>query len=262
MMPAFGEALTDAEIEAAIAYVRTLCTDARWPRGELNFPRALVTEKAFPEDEAVLTSTFGDGVAANKFVYEKRFGPRNQIELIVPFSYDDDAGAGRLGDVAVGAKRALYASARRGTIFSVAGELILPTGRNSDTAAVEPFLAFGQALPRDWFVQIQTGAELPFDRDHEDEGFWRTAVGTTFTQGRFGRAWSPIVELTAKRGLVSGAKTTWDAIPQVQVSLNTRQHVLGSIGVRVPLTDSGVRDPELLVYILWDWFDGGLTDGW
>src|SRR5690606_3960124 len=48
MMPAFGEALTDEEIQRTLDYIRTLCEEAdEWPRGELNLPRALVTEKAY-----------------------------------------------------------------------------------------------------------------------------------------------------------------------------------------------------------------------
>src|SRR5690606_30514827 len=57
MMPAFGEALTEEEIQASLDNIRTMCRDARWPRGELNMPRALFTEKAYPEDEAVITTT-------------------------------------------------------------------------------------------------------------------------------------------------------------------------------------------------------------
>jgi hypothetical protein len=36
--------------------VRSLCTDKRWPRGELNFPAPLFTEKAFPENETLVKS--------------------------------------------------------------------------------------------------------------------------------------------------------------------------------------------------------------
>src|SRR5688572_31455843 len=43
-MPAFGSALTVAELERTVAYVRGFCEDRAWPRGDLNFPRALVTE--------------------------------------------------------------------------------------------------------------------------------------------------------------------------------------------------------------------------
>jgi hypothetical protein len=51
-------------------------------------------------------------------------------------------------------------------------------------------------------------------------------------------------------------------VPQLQVSLNTRQHVLLNAGVRLPLTDADVRSSQLLVYVLWDWFDGGFFAGW
>jgi hypothetical protein len=51
-------------------------------------------------------------------------------------------------------------------------------------------------------------------------------------------------------------------IPQMQVSLNTRQHVLLNFGVRLPVTDADLRSTRVLLYVLWDWFDGGFFDGW
>jgi hypothetical protein len=33
-------------------------------------------------------------------------------------------------------------------------------------------------------------------------------------------------------------------------------------GVRVPVTDRGERHAQVITYFLWDWFDGGLRDGW
>ncbi len=86
-MPAFGDALTEAQLQLIMDHIRTFCTDDRWPRGELNLPRALFTEKAYPEDEAVLTTTGEDDAIMTKFVYETRFGPRNQIEFVVPFGH-------------------------------------------------------------------------------------------------------------------------------------------------------------------------------
>ena len=53
---------------------------------------------------------------------------------------------------------------------------------------------------------------------------------------RWGRAWSPMVELLAARELGSAASVEWDALPQMQISLSTRQHVLLNVGVRMPLT--------------------------
>ena len=47
----------------------------------------------------------------------------------------------------------------------------------------------------------------------------------------------------------------------MQVSLNTRQHILLNAGVRFPL-DNDDRGVLAVVYLLWDWFDGGFLDGW
>jgi hypothetical protein len=58
------------------------------------------------------------------------------------------------------------------------------------------------------------------------------------------------------------ARTHWDLVPQVQVTLNTRQHLMLNVGIRTPLNDRGGRRTSLMVYFLWDWFDGGLRDGW
>jgi hypothetical protein len=54
----------------------------------------------------------------------------------------------------------------------------------------------------------------------------------------------------------------WDALPEMQVSLSTRQHVLLSVGVRVPMTQRTVRRTTVMAYLLWDWFDGGFLSGW
>jgi hypothetical protein len=272
-MPAFGDALSDQEVDAALAHVRTFCDDGNWPRGELNLPKALVTEKAFPEDEVFWLTTVaaeGEGAVGNKLVYERRFGPRNQVELVIPMAAHDlgSEWRGGIGDVAVGFKRAMYHNHRRGSIFSVTGEVKFPTGDEAlgfgkGVGAFEPFVTFGQVLPADGFVQFQGGVELPFGGDHAQDAFWRTVVGKTFTQGGpFGRAWSPMVEVLAARELVAGEQAQWDLLPQVQVSLSTRQHILFNAGVRIPVTDSGPRSTQVLMYILWDWFDGGFFDGW
>jgi hypothetical protein len=270
-MPAFDEALSAEELQRIVDHIRTFCTSRAWPRGELNLPRALVTEKAFPENEAVVTVGAADGSFSNELLYEQRLGPRSQVEIAVPVEFARDANGDwqkGLGDSAVAVKHALFHSHRKGSIFSLAGELVFSTGKESlglgkGTTVFEPFLAFGQILPKDGFVQAQVGAELPFDRDvAENEAFFRLALGKTFSQRRWGRAWSPMVELLGARELVSGETATWDILPQVQVTLSKRQHVMANVGVRMPLNKRVGRDTQFLVYLLWDWFDGGLFDGW
>jgi hypothetical protein len=273
-MPAFGTALSADEIQRVLAHLRSLCRDDAWPRGELNLPRPLVTEKAFPEDEVVLTASVaaeGRSEVATRVVYERRLGPRGQVELALPVAARETGTPGwrgGLGDVAIGYKRALAHSFRTGSIVSVTGELVLPTGSaaagfGKGTSIFEPFVTVGQLLPGNGFLQFQGGVELPADtKKAEREAFWRTTIGTTLTAPRFGRQWSPMVELLAARALEEGERTQWDLVPQMQVTLSRRQHVMVNGGVRVPLTDARRRATALVFYILWDWFDGGLTDGW
>jgi hypothetical protein len=59
-----------------------------------------------------------------------------------------------------------------------------------------------------------------------------------------------------------GGPAEYDLVPQMQVSLSKLQHVLLSVGVRVPLNERHERKPQLMTYFLWDWFDGGLFQFW
>lgn len=93
--------------------------------------------------------------------------------------------------------------------------------------------------------------------------YLRTAIGKTFAaDGGHGRRWSPMMEFIADRKLVKGAPITWDVVPQIQIPLNKRMHVLASLGYRVPVNNTDGRQRQWLFYGLWDWVDGGLLQGW
>jgi mono/diheme cytochrome c family protein len=253
MMPAFGDELSEDEIADVIAHVRGFCTERGWPHGDLNMPRALVTEKAYPENEAVLTLTSARGDSRkvrSEFLYEHRVGRRGQYEI---FARDVDEIGGAY-------KHVLFDSWSSGSISSGGGEIKF----NDSGTVFEAFGAFSQALPfvRDGFLHAHSGVEIPTDKDSANEVFWRAALGKTFMVHGWGRAWSPMVELLAAREIHTGAETDWDALPQVQVSLSTRQHVLFNVGVRVPLTGRATRRTSVVAYLLWDWFDGGFLEGW
>jgi hypothetical protein len=171
------------------------------------------------------------------------------------------------GDLVLGLKHAAYHSAESGTIFALGGEVALPTGDETkglgaDGTVTEAFASFGQILPADAFVQAQLGAEVPLYDGAENEGFARFVLGRTFTSGDWGRSWTPMAELQARRDLERGAPIALDFVPQMQVSLNTRQHVLANIGVVIPATETQGRSARLLAYVLLDWFDGGFFEGW
>ena len=270
LMAPWGGAFTEHELSLAVGHIRTLCTDQRWPRGELNLPRPLVTAKAFPEDEAVVSVAAKSGSTVTKMIYERRFGALNQFEVILPIASEvgsDDQRATGVGDIALEYKRTLAHSLARGNIISATAEVVLPTGSEAKelgggTAVVEPFVTFGQMLPGNSFVQAQAGFGFPVKSGHDDEVFWRVAVGRTFEQNRFGRLWSPMLEVLAVRPLVSGAAIEWDVLPGAQVTLNTRQHVRLAGGVRLPVTEADQRRKSVIVYLLWDWYEGGFLKGW
>lgn len=284
MMPAFRGALTEEQLGRVMGYIRTLCTDSNWPRGELNLPRALLTEKAYPEDEWVIevgVDLAETGDVAGTYVYEQRFGARSQIEVAVPYVWRrggggegdgvrsaDDTGHG-VGNVVLAVKHALYHDLGAGTIVSLMGEVVLPTrdhaaGMAPSGTELEGFVSIGQILPADAFLQTQTGAALPLYDGAAHEGFARLVLGRTWTEGEWGRAWSPMLEVQAKRDLEEGAGTSIDFVPQIQFSLNTRQHVLANVGVLIPTGHDAAERPawRLLAYLLLDWFDGGFLEGW
>src|SRR5262245_21096124 len=278
IMPAHGASLGEEGIRAALTYLRSFCSDPGWPRGELNLPRALYTEKAYPEDEALITVDANANRETDvriELLYEKRLGPKSQLELTLPFRVlEQDAGGatrGGIGDVAVGAKHVLAHSLERGNIVSLGGEVAFPSGDQDDglgtgTTVFEPFLAAGQIFAGDGFLQAQLLGEIPVDPDRVDpEVQGRFALGWSLAQERgFGRVWTPILEFLATGVLPQDGTNEFEAdlVPQLRVTLSRRQHLALDAGVRIPLTDPGSRPTRVAVYLLWDWFDGGLLEGW
>ncbi len=274
IMPSFKDALTPEQIGKVIGHLRTLCTEKGWPRGNFNLPRPLVTEKAYPESEWVVSGAFNASGApggASEVVYERRFGASGMVELIVPYEYAHASGRTRssFGDVALGYKHKVFDSLDQGSIFSLGGELIFPTGNRAfgtggDSTVFEAYAAYGQLLPRESFFQMQTGVELPARPGRKArEYFWRAAIGKSVaSQGGLGRRWSPMAELLAARELTGGARTHWDVVPQVQIPINKRMHIFANVGVRIPLNHTAGRSQQFLFYVLWDYGDGTLKDGW
>jgi mono/diheme cytochrome c family protein len=274
IMPSFSEALTDEQISKVIGYLRHFCRESGWPRGELNLPRAIVTEKAYPEDEEVIsTAVNARGAPGNEthIIHEQRFGVHNQIEVDVPIAFQDQNRTwyGGVGDATLGVKRVFFSSLRTGSIFALQGSVLVPSGSRtrgfgSGTTTFETFAAYDQLFKTNTFFQTQLGADLPRHTDLAPQSiFFNAAIGQTIGADHgLGRAWSPMFEFLAQRDLMDGAKTDWDVLPQLQVTLSHRQHIRGDIGVRVPVTNTFGRPIQLQLYFLWDWQDGKLTEGW
>jgi mono/diheme cytochrome c family protein len=275
IMPSFGDQLSDEEINDVVAYLRTFCRNVHhYPAGELNVPRALVTEKAFPEDEEVVSTAANASGAASwttDIIHEQTFAGRDQIEIDVPINYadQDHQWTAGLGDITLGLKREVFSSVRTGSIFSVQGGFLLPTGDSkrgfgAGTANFEPFLAYDQLIHRNSFLQFQVGADVPFDQSKSpDSLFFRGAAGHSMAPDHgLGRLFSPMVEVLGTRDYMTGAKTDMDVLPEMQVTVNRRQHIRADIGVREPFTDTSGRHAQIVFYVLWDWAEGKFWEGW
>lgn len=272
IMPAFGSTLNSTQIDEVVQYLRGFCTEKGWPRAELNLPRALVTEKAYPEDEEVVTSAVNASGApgvTNEIVHEQRFGKLNQVEVSVPVDFNDPDHVwyGGFGDIGIGVKRTLWFN--HNSILAVEGLLNAPTGSyqhglGSGTFSFESFASYGQILPHSMFLQEQFGSILPRDTNKEYQSiYWNNCFGKSFWQSEgLGRMWTPMIEWVANRNLIDAAAMDWDLVPQMQVTLSKRQHVIADLGYRVPVSDMKGRSSQVMFYVLWDWQDGKLTEGW
>src|SRR5205085_9878668 len=93
--------------------------------------------------------------------------------------------------------------------------------------------------------------------------FWRVLLGWSLTPSRFGRMYSPMVEVLGTRELrAEDAAVIWYVAPQIQVTLNRRKHVRLDVGALVPVNRTGGRRAQLGMYLLWDWYEGGPLRGW
>ena len=95
-MPAFKDALTPEEIDNVIGYLRGFCRDRRWPIGDLNLPRPLVTEKAFPENEGGLHDDVRvgrrDSRSATASCTSAASAPAASTSCVVPFDLQKSQG--------------------------------------------------------------------------------------------------------------------------------------------------------------------------
>lgn len=275
IMPAFGDLLTPTQIDDVIAYLRTFChNDHHYPLGVLNLPRALVTEKAFPEDELVISTAAaasGPGSWTTDVIHEQTFAGKNQLEVDVPINYAKLNGAwtGGVGDITIGMKRELFSSNRTGSILSAQGGILLPTGDShrgfgTGTTQFEPFMAFDQLLTDRTFVQLQLGSDLPVNTSIAPRSlFFRSAIGGSYAADHgLGRLYTPMVEFLLNKNFTSGADTDWDMMPEMQVTVNRRQHIRAAAGYRKPVTNVSGRAPQVEFYVLWDWAEGHFWSGW
>ena len=244
-MPAYGEAATPEQIRMVVRYVRSLCRERGWPPGELNFPRAFLVEKAYPENELVITAQ-GRG---QEIIYERRAGRRLQFEAAISTIFDS---LDRPFDHATAAvKYNVWHDLERRAIASIGLETSPPLGRR-DLWELEPFISAGWQRP-DFIVQAEVTTAW-----EETEGFADGSLrfGVARDMDRF----VPMVE--AGWDWARGAPGTLTLYPQTWIRLSRLGHVAGSIGVGIPVNGPERGHVTLMGFLLWDFGDGSLFRGW
>jgi len=245
-MPAYGEAATPSQIRAVVRYARSLCGELGWPPGELNFPRAFLVEKAYPEDEVVIADRARD----QEFIYEHRLGKRFQLEASVRSAFDGEPNS--FDGVTGALKYNAWHSLERRALLSLGLEATPPLGR-ADRWEVEPFVAFGANPGRALVVQ------------GEIVGTWEETEGVTSLSYRLGvgRELGRVVPMLEAGWTVPlDGERTLSLYPQLWVQLSRLGHVAASLGAELPAVGPEPRRPRLIAFVLWDFGDAPLFRGW
>jgi hypothetical protein len=260
-MPGFEDSLSAEQIKGFVSHMRGFCKETGWPSGNSNFPRPIIAEKAFPENEflilpAISHETEPSSASATDvglvMVYERRLGRRAMYEVGIPF-YNWDFQTSRdseIGDVAVAVKYAAYASATAPRIVSFGLEATLPTGQlylgfGKGTVVFEPFIAAGAAVDN-WYVQAHGKIELPVDTLVDRAYLYNLYVGRDTSAAP--NTWTLGVELNGEN------RQLW-ITPQIRKGLTGTGALAASLGVSIPIKYRGERVVSWVGYLLWEYLE-------
>lgn len=266
-MPAFGAALTESDIDAVLAYVKTLDGEHDYPDGELNLFLPVRTKKAFPEDEWVwkqrYTGQDGDNAWRNTLEYEFRIGQRWQG--VIEVNHDLKGSQSDFGHAEPGFKYVMKHDAQAGFIATVAAQVGVPLNRNANWEFL-PYVAVGKVISDQW--TFQGSGRLKLDLETSDNSLAELAGIVHWTHTPWPRRVFPALEVIAEVPFErdSGSRRK-DAVqvsllPQARIGLNKRGNIALNVGVELPVNDTYRYDWRAYLYFIWDFADGGLFDGW
>ncbi len=267
-MPSFADSLTEEEIREVITYLRGFCPDPSWPVADLNFRRPLLTGKAFPENELVLTVSFEKSresrSVVNELSFEKRFGARGMVEVALPIAYNAPRGGaatGGAGDLTLAYKHVMLASQQYGAIAALSLGLVLPTGDRDrglgdGTVGLGPSFRAGKTLGP-FVLQGEIKAVLPADVDKAPRRLlYRAALQFPLSPLKSG--WVPALEFEADTKVEGQAPDVYSLAPMLYKGLSKRGHVALAVGAKIPVAGAQAFDYQINAFLLWEYLDGGL----
>ncbi len=265
-MPAYGEVLSDAQIDGLVGYVKSFAAAEGYPPGELNLIRPHVTKKPFPEDEALVLMDYqrlrGAPDAGRGVLYfAKRLGRRSQVELKLVQAFT--AGESELDELELGFKHVLHHDRKRNFLLSGGLEAEIPIELEAETPRVLAYLSLAKPLGQrvesqthvlyERGVPIGDGAVEPHALDLASALFFRWSASK---RGVF-----PGIEGHLKWPLGGAESAGFSVVPQALARLSRRGHLAVSAGVEIP-----VAGPRGWItgkaFLLWEYGEGWPWQGW
>lgn len=238
-MPGFEDSLTPEQIRGFVSHIRGFCSEKGWPNGNTNFPRPIITEKAFPENEFLILPAIShhrdrEDEVEFKALYEKRFGKRSMVEVGVPLTNDG------VDEVELAVKHTLFTN--QSSILSLG----LETAISKATTVFEPFVAAG-TMVRDWYLQGHLKYELPTDRTKAERAFvYNAYLGRDLSAAP--TTWTIGVEF-------NGENRELALTPQIRKGLTGTGAVAASVGATIPLNEREERGVRWVGYLLWEYLE-------
>jgi hypothetical protein len=257
-MPAFGDFLNAQQITEFVAFIKKFCGERGWPSGNLNLPRPMFAEKAFPENELILTpmvSHHKDEPVSFSFaaIYERRLGKRGQIEMVLPIESVSETGtrSSGVGDFEIGVKYALNPNASN-HLLSAGFDVSTPTGDDAKGLGegqfvFEPYLSTATVIGSQSYLQTQFKLEFPKNNAWDD----RVAVYNIY----FGRD-ARLLPSTFTFGVeLNGENDEVALTPQIRKGLSRTGALAGAFGVRLPLNHRDDQGVTWVGYLLWEYLE-------
>jgi len=248
VMPAWGKKLSDQEISDVAAYVKTLCTKKDWLTGDFNFPRPLVTGKAFPEQEVIFGGKYGQGEvdqSSTSLALEYRLDGLTNMEVSTSVRRTNaaaESGHSGIGDTSISMKRVLTYSYESNYLITAGIKAQFPTG-NEDFGLGAGEIIWQPSLRAgirrgDIVTQIDTRVTIPAESsDINTRLRYNMALAYVFQPDPRLEV-VPILELTNETRLngPQDGRTTRTVVPQFRIKW--LQYSAG-FGVQIPLAHAG-----------------------
>ena len=253
-MPAFGDVLKSDQIQGFVDHLRKFCVESGWPDGNLNLPRPMFTEKAFPEDELVVTPVASHVKGqrtewTTETTLEKRIAKRWQLELTQPFNsavQGSDRFTG-FGDFEIGMKWVANPNAHNHLVTGGI-DVTTPTGSSAKglgagEAGFEPYIATASAWGYSYF-STQFKIQMPKNGPWANEvTIYRMALSHDLDPSPSGLNLG--IELTGENKDVA-------LTPQLRKGISPSGAIAAAIGVSLPINNRDVQGVKWVGYVLWE----------